>query len=297
MTSSSVFELTRRYNLDLKKSLGQNLLIDDFHLTHIVDAADLTPTDTVLEIGPGLGMLTRHLAERAGRVVAVELDERLLPILQQQFAHQSHITFVHADILNIDPSLTPLVTDQWPVASEKPTPLQCTGHCSYKIVANLPYYITSAVLRHILEAYQPPTLAVVLVQWEVAQRIVARPGKMSLLAVSVQFYAQPRIVRRVPATAFWPRPKVDSAVLRLDMRPQPAIADVPADVFFRLVRAGFGQRRKQLHNSLRAGLGCSKEQVSAWLDAVGIDPRRRAESLSLVEWGDLARALSEVRPG
>ena len=160
------------------------------------------------------------------------------------------------------------------------------------MVANLPYYITSAVLRHILESQQPPPLAVLLVQREVAQRMVAQPGEMSLLAVSVQFYARPRTVRRVPAGAFLPRPKVDSSVVRLDVRPQPAVVDLaPAD-FFRIVRAGFGQRRKQLRNSLAAGLHCSKEQADIWLMAVDIDPRRRAETLSLPEWGALAKIVN-----
>jgi GT2 family glycosyltransferase len=158
------------------------------------------------------------------------------------------------------------------------------------VVANLPYYITSAVLRHILEAKVRPTLAVVMVQKEVAERIVALPGGMSLLAVSVQFYAEPRIMDRVPAGAFRPQPKVDSAVLRLDIRPQPAVTDVPPETFFRVVRAGFSQKRKQLQNTLSAGLRLPKAVVRDALTRAGIDPTRRAETLSLDEWGALCRS-------
>jgi len=287
----SVFELIRRFDLDPKKSLGQNFLVDESHLARIAAGADLSPTDTVLEIGPGLGVLTRHLAAQAGRVVAVELDDRLIPILRELFADQPHVSFVHADILKVDPAA--LVADdkltgwQGDKVSDDPNPQSPP----YKVVANLPYYITSAVLRHLLESSHSPSLAVVMVQREVAQRIVAGPGDMSLLAVGIQFYAQAKIVQRVPAGAFHPRPKVDSAVLRLDVRPQPAVADVDAAWYFEVVQAGFGQKRKQLCNSLTAGLGLSKEMIGESLTGAGIDPTRRAETLSLAEWGALAKAL------
>ena len=280
----SPLELVRRHNLNLKKSLGQNLLIDPSHLNRIADAADLEKTDNVLEIGPGLGALTHHLADRAGRVVAVELDRRLIPILRAEFAGRPHVSFVHGDILELSPPelIRAQLSDRLGSTS--------TGD-SYKVVANLPYYITSAVLRHVLESLPPPTLAVLLVQQEVAQRMVAKPGEMSMLAVSVQFYASPRALHRIPAGAFWPRPKVDSRVVRLDLRPQPAVSNVEPALFFSTVRAGFGQRRKQLRNSLSAGLSCTKEQADLWLTASGIDPRRRAETLSLPEWGMLAKTV------
>ena len=190
----SPLELIRRHNLNLKKSLGQNLLIDTTHLTRIAAAADLTPADTVLEIGPGLGALTHHLAEKAGCVVAVELDQRLIPILREQFADQLHVSFVHGDILEL--CLSEIVHAH----------SACQTHSSplsskYKVVANLPYYITSAFLKHMLESLTPPSLAVLLLQREVAQRLVAQPGAMSILAVSVQFYARPRILNRIPAGA------------------------------------------------------------------------------------------------
>ena len=296
MTPPSVFDLIRRFDLDPKKSLGQNFLVDESHLARIAAAADLTPADTVLEVGPGLGVLTRHLAAQAGRVVAVELDDRLIPVLQELFADQPHVSFIHADILKVDPAA--LLADdrvtgwQGDKAESNDSPTQyAIRNTQYKVVANLPYYITSAVLRHLLESPQPPTVAVVMVQREVAQRIVAGPGDMSLLAVGVQFFAQAKIVQKVPAGAFHPRPKVDSAVLRLDVRPQPAVADVEPAWYFEVVRAGFGQKRKQLRNSVAAGLGMAKEAVEAGLLSAGIDPQRRAETLSLAEWGALAKAL------
>lgn len=280
----SPIDLLRRHNLNLKKSLGQNLLIDASHLTRIAAAADLEKTDTVLEIGPGLGALTHQLAEQAGRVIAVELDQRLIPILRAEFAGRPHVSFVHGDILEL--TLPELLGTQLSSPAGPPT-----ATANYKVVANLPYYITSAVLRHVLESLPPPTLAVLLVQREVAQRMVAQPGAMSMLAVSVQFYACPRALQRIPAGAFLPRPKVDSRVVRLDVRPQPAVSDVEPAHFFSTVRAGFGQRRKQLRNSLSAGLSCTKEQADHWLTASGIDPRRRAETLSLPEWGMLAKTV------
>ena len=283
----SPLDLVRRHNLNLKRSLGQNLLIDSTHLARIAGAADLETTDTVLEIGPGLGALTHHLAERAGRVIAVELDQRLMPILRAEFADRPHVSFIHGDILELDPAeLIQMPRPGQPGTASAAEP--------YKVVGNLPYYITSAVLRHLLENLPPPTLAVLLVQQEVAQRMVAQSGAMSLLAVSVQFYARPRALHKIPAGAFLPRPKVDSRVVRLDVRAQPAVPDVEPARFFQVVRAGFSQRRKQLRNSLSAGLSCTKEQTDRWLTSSGIEPRRRAETLSLQEWGMLTRTVPFV---
>ena len=192
----------------------------------------------------------------------------------------SHVTFVHGDILEL--SLSEIVHAH----------SACQTHSSplsskYKVVANLPYYITSAFLKHMLESLTPPSLAVLLLQREVAQRLVAQPGAMSILAVSVQFYALPRILNRIPAGAFLPRPKVDSSVVRLDLRPQPAVPDVDPAHFFRIVRAGFAQRRKQLRNSLSAGMSSSKEDAELWLHSASIDPSRRAETLSTAGMGNV----------
>jgi 16S rRNA (adenine1518-N6/adenine1519-N6)-dimethyltransferase len=277
--TESVMEVMRRYQIDPKRSLGQNFLLDTTHLDRIVAAADLTPQDTVLEIGPGLGTLTSRLAAQAGHVVAVELDNRLIELLAADFADRPHVQIVHGDILKVEPSA--LLT----------THAALNDAHRYKVVANLPYYITSVVLRHLLEATPPPSLAVVMVQKEVAERICAAPGDLSLLAVSVQFYAIPRIVQRVPAGAFYPTPKVDSAVLRLEIRPQPAVTSVSPQAFFAVVRAGFGQKRKQLANSLSAGLKAPKALVQEALDRAEIDPKRRAETLTLEEWGRVAQLL------
>ncbi len=274
-------EIIRRYQLNPKRSLAQNFLTDPIHLEEIVAAAAITTTDTVLEVGPGLGSLTQYLANQAGRLVAVELDDRLIEMLRAQFATQPHVQIIHGDILNLIPGELINTPD-----ADTSTP--------YKVVANLPYYITSAVLRHLLEAEKQPTQIVVLVQKEVAERICAQPGDLSLLAVSVQYYAVPTLVHHVPASAFYPPPKVDSAVLRLDVRPTPAIPDVAPDLFFRIARAGFSQKRKQLVNTLNATLHMAKADVAALLEENGIDPRRRAETLTLTEWGSLCRALEST---
>lgn len=280
---STVQELIRRFQIDPKKSLGQNFLVDESYLAQIVAAANLAATDTVLEIGPGVGGLTRRLAEQVRRVVAVELDRRLIEQLRSMFAGQPQVTIVHGDILELDPATTARDGS----SDAAPTP--------YKVVANLPYYITSHVLRHLLEASAPPTLAVLMVQKEVAERMCAAPGEMSLLAVSVQFYAQPQIVQIVPARAFYPRPKVDSAIVRLTLLPETVIPDADPPFFFSVVRAGFGQKRKQLLNSLSAGLQLPKTDVQTILAAAEIDPMRRAETLTLMEWGRLCAAVASNR--
>ncbi|MGQ0601360.1 MAG: 16S rRNA (adenine(1518)-N(6)/adenine(1519)-N(6))-dimethyltransferase RsmA [Anaerolineales bacterium] len=267
--------LLRQFNLKPKKSLGQNFLIDEAALAKVVKAAELTAEDVVLEIGPGLGSLTRHLAGAVSRVVAVELDQSLLPALNFVLEGFDNVEVIHGDILELPPSsfiLPPF----------------------YKVVANIPYYITSAVIRHLLEAEGKPARIVLTVQREVAERMCAAPGDMSLLAVSVQFYAMPRIVARISAGAFYPRPEVDSAVVRLDVRPQPAMPVRDVDEFFRVVKAGFGQKRKQLRNSLAAGLGTEAARGDVLLNQSGVDSKRRAETLTLAEWGAITEALAQM---
>jgi 16S rRNA (adenine1518-N6/adenine1519-N6)-dimethyltransferase len=275
----------RAAGLRPRKGLGQNFLVDPTVPPRIAAAAGLAPGDTVIEVGPGLGVLSAELAARldptaGGRLIAVELDAALAPVLLERMTAFPAFTLVQGDIL----ALTPAALVRTPNGGLPP----------YKVVANLPYYITSAALRHFLEADPPPAALVVMVQREVAERIVARPPDMSLLAVSVQFYGAPRLLFRVPPGAFHPAPKVESAVLRVDVYPPDqrpvAVADVNA--FFAVVRAGFGQRRKQLGNSLATGLGRDKAGVAAALRQAGIDPSRRAETLTLGEWGAVANVLA-----
>ncbi len=267
-----------QWELRPSKGLGQNFLVEPSVAARIVAAADLAPNDVVLEIGAGLGALTEPLARSAGRVVAVELDRRLMPALRAVLADVRNVTLVQGDILKLDPSaLVDAPSDH------------------YKVVANLPYYITSAVLRHLLEARLRPQRMIVTVQREVAQRIVAEPGQMSLLAVSVQFYGRPRLLFRIKPGSFYPSPAVESAVLCIDRHTEPpAGVESPKD-FFDVVRAGFSQRRKQLRNALSAGLGMPAGEVAERLRAAGIDPRWRAQALSLEQWASVARALGDRR--
>ncbi len=282
--SPSLRELIDKYNLRPRKGLGQHFLADPNILRKIVAAAELSPDAVVLEIGPGLGTLTRQLAASAARVVAVELDEAMVGVMREELGHLPNLELVQGDILQLDPA--GLIRGSRSLDPGSPL--------GYVVVANLPYYITSAALRHLLEADPPPTRLVLTVQREVALRIVARPGDMSLLAVSVQFYGQPEIVARIPAGAFVPPPQVDSAVVRIDTFPAPPVDVADTQTFFRVVRAGFGQKRKQLKNALSAGLGLPAAQTSAALARAGVDPRRRAQTLSLDEWAGLARELSDA---
>jgi len=265
----------RRFDLHARKSLGQHFLIDEEMLKLVTSAAELTPSDVVVEIGPGLGVLTRELARQAGWVITVELDSRLAAILEQTLASLNKVTIVNEDILKTDPAaLLQELKAGFPESS-------------YKVVANLPYYITSPVLRHFLEASVKPQLMVVMVQKEVAEAIVAEPGRMSVLSISVQFYGEPRIISHVPAQCFYPPPEVDSAILRVALYPQPAVAVTDVGSFFELVRAGFSASRKQIGNSLAQGLGLSKAEVLPLLAGADIVPQRRAETLSLDEWARL----------
>jgi 16S rRNA (adenine1518-N6/adenine1519-N6)-dimethyltransferase len=262
--------LLRQLNLRPSKGRGQSFLVDETVLDTILNAAELTSADTVLEIGPGLGILTSALARRAGHVLAVELDPRLAEHLRKGLGMFPNICLVEGDILRLP-------------ASDLPVP-------PYKVVANIPYSITSAVLRRFLEAPARPSRLVLMVQKEVAQRIVAMPGRLSVLAISVQFYATPRLVATVPASAFYPAPEVESAILCLDTLPEPPV-DVPAPRFFRTVTAGFSQKRKQLHNSLGGGLGIPAAEMTRLLRSANIDESRRAETLTLSEWAAITRVL------
>lgn len=278
MTGESIPALLRAHGLRPRKGLGQNFLVDPVAQARIVEAADLSPADVVVEVGAGLGSLTRLLAAEAGHVAAVELDDTLAQILRQQVAGLPNVQVIQGDVLRVTDFGFP--------------------HLGYKMVGNLPYYITSAVLRHFLENKPRPRLLVVTVQREVAERIVARPDDMSILAVSVQFYGEPEVVARIPAGAFYPPPQVDSAVVRIVVGEGPAVAlneGVTEQEFFRAVRAGFGQKRKTLRNSLKAGLALPADEVETALERAGVDPRRRAETLSLEEWAAVTNAVHERR--
>jgi len=280
--------LLRHFGLRARKGLGQHFLIDESVLKVITQAAALAPSDIVIEVGPGLGVLTRELASKVGWLFTVELDSNLAAILQKNLASFRNVTVIKGDILEINPAA---LLQKVPVGF----PGLTGSALSYKVVANLPYYITSPVLRHFLEAAIKPQLMVVMVQKEVAGAITARPGQMSLLSVSVQLYGQPEIVSYVPAGCFYPAPEVDSAILRITVYPKPAVEVTDEDSFFSLVRAGFSAARKQLVNSLAQGLKLPKAEVLSLLEKAGIAPQRRAGTLTLEEWADLWRIFTQNR--
>lgn len=250
-----------------KKELGQHWLKDRSILQAIVDDADIQTTDVVIEIGPGLGTLTSLLLAQAEQVIAVEFDEELARKLPGQFPGKN-LTVQHQDILSYDLNQLP---------------------AGYKVVANVPYYITSKIVQKLMTADNKPSLAVLLVQKEVAQRIAAQPGDMSLLALSAQIFAQTRLGVEVPREYFTPPPKVDSQVVVLVTRSQPLIPIDDLPVFFRLAKAGFVGKRKKLRSSIAAGLGISKPAAEELLNHASIDPNKRAQDLSIEDWRRLAK--------
>lgn len=260
--------LLRRHGLRPDKRLGQNFLVDDTHLARIVEAAGVGGNDEVLEVGAGLGSLTVHLAAASRRVVAVELDEKLIAPLQETVQDFSNVEIVRADILRLELA-------------------KFFSSSGFLVVANIPYYLTSNLIRHLLEAEPRPAKLALTIQVEVAERACALPPDMSLLSLSVQVYGTPRIAHHIPAGAFYPAPKVDSALLLIDLYEQPKFDKEKLDAFFRLAKASFSQKRKTLANSLASLPEWTKEDVSARLEAAGIDTRRRPQTLSLEEWGNL----------
>ena len=260
--------LLRLHGLRPEKAMGQNFLVDEGHLVRIVEFARVASTDEVLEVGAGLGSLTRHLAAAAKRVVAVELDGKLLPLLRETVRGYPNVEVVHADILQLR------LADFF----------QSPG---YLVVANIPYYLTSSLIRHLLEHDPRPQRLTLTIQREVAERACASPPEMSLLALSVQLYGSPRIAHHIPAGAFYPIPKVDSALLVVDLYAEPRLPAEKIDAFFNLAKAAFSQKRKTLANSLASLPDWTKEHAAARLDAAGIDPMRRPQTLSLEEWGRL----------
>jgi 16S rRNA (adenine1518-N6/adenine1519-N6)-dimethyltransferase len=268
----NIRSLLRQYGLHPSKSLGQNFLIDTPSLQNIVNLAEIQPTDNILEIGPGLGNLTRYLALKAHSVTAVELDRKLFPALKDVLDSYKNIRLLQGDILHLDLG-------------------ELMGGFEYIVVANIPYYITSAVLRHLLETVPPPQRVILTVQKEVAERICPATEKMNILALSVQVYGKPSISEIIPASAFYPQPGVDSAVLRIEIETQPILPYDHLDTFFILIKAGFSQKRKTLRNSLSGGLHITPIESEKLITTAGIDPQRRAETLSLKEWGRLSEVL------
>jgi 16S rRNA (adenine1518-N6/adenine1519-N6)-dimethyltransferase len=269
--------LARRHALRPDKRLGQHFLFNPSTLRKIVEAAGLASGETVLEIGAGLGSLTCALAEQAGEVIAIEFDHRLQPALAEAVQPFENVRVVAGDVLELD--LEELV-----------------GRRQHAVVGNIPYNITSAVIRKVMEAQQPAKTVVLTIQEEVARRITSGPGDMSLLALSVQLYGRPKIVLRVGRGQFWPVPDVDSAVLRIDMDVPGNRPNSQVERIFKLARAGFGQRRKQLRNALSIGLSVPSDEAAGWLLRADIEPRRRAQSLTLEEWGRLADAAKADLP-
>ena len=261
-----------------KKSLAQHFLVDGRVLGRIIKAADISPGDAIVEVGPGRGSLTRRLAKHGAHVVAVEIDHRLAKRLEIEFADHPDVTVISADARTVDlSSLAP-------------------GDSPYKVVANLPYYAAAPIIRRFLAAAHKPSNMIVMLQREVAQGIVASNGKMGLLSVAVQLYGKPRIVSSVAAAAFRPAPNVTSAILHIEVYPQPIVSFDTEDDFFKVVRAGFSSRRKQLHNCLKQGLGIADDVAKRALSEAGVEPARRAETLSVSEWGALYHALGAYRP-
>jgi len=272
-------------NVRPKKRLGQYFLSDEHVLRDILSVAELNPTDVVVEVGPGLGILTKELAKQAAKVIAVEIDARLVSILTKKLSSFPNVKIVHGDILKISPEQLLEAAREFLPHNAGRGLKTCPGSLqSYKVVANLPYYITSPVLRHFLGASAKPSMMVVMVQKEVGEAIVAASGKMSLLSLNVQFYGKPIITAYVSADSFSPRPRVDSVILRINVYPKPPVEVSDVASFFHTISCGFSSRRKQLRNSLAQALKMPPDEVTLLLEKAGVEAKRRAETLNLEEW-------------
>jgi len=285
---TAIKELLSKYETRPSKGLGQNFLIDKNVLDKIVDSADIKPNDFILEVGPGLGTLTQKLAEKAGQVVAVEKDKTMVEILKETLKNFENVKVISGDILKTNFQFT---ISNFQSNSNDPISKK------YKVVANIPYYLTSPLIRALLENENSPETIVLLVQKEVAERICAKPGQMSLLAVSVQFYAEAKIISTVSKNSFWPSPKVDSAIIKITPHKHPVF--VNSELFFKVVKAAFSQPRKQLVNNLTSlksldgvkSSNLSKEQISNWLLKNNLKPSQRAETLSIADWINLTKTF------
>lgn len=265
--------ILKTFNIHMSKKLGQNFLIDADIVRGIVDAADIRPGERVLEIGPGIGTLTQGLAEAGAEVTAVELDKKLPAVLAKTLEGYENVRIVQGDILKVNIP-------------------EIMGSESFKVAANLPYYITTPIIMTLLERRLPISRLVTMVQKEVADRMVAEPGTKAYgaLSVAVQYYTQPHVELDVPPRSFIPAPEVDSVVIVCDVREEPPVTVADEKLFFRVVRAAFGQRRKTLSNALK-GAGFDKELIRTALPAAGIDGTRRGETLSLTEFAAIATAF------
>ena len=273
-------EVIQKYQFDFQKKFGQNFLIDGSVLEKIMDAADITKEDFVLEIGPGIGTMTQYLAERAREVLAVEIDKNLIPILAETLSEYENVDILNADILK---------TDLNKIAEEK------NGGHPIKVVANLPYYITTPIIMGLFESHVPVENVTVMVQKEVADRMQAGPGTKDYgaLSLAVQYYAEPYIAANVPPNCFMPRPKVGSAVIRLTKHKTPPVQVKNEKLLFQLIRASFNQRRKTLQNGIKnfSGFNFSKEEVAEALEQMGVSPTIRGEALTLEQFAQLSNLL------
>lgn len=278
---STVKSIKDSHDFKFSKSLGQNFLVDKNIVDHIVDGAGIGPDDLAIEIGPGMGVITSEAAQRAAKVVAVEIDKTLIPILKETLAEHDNVDVINQDILKTD--INEIIETYGEGRTAK----------NIKIIGNLPYYITTPIIMKILEDGVPASSITIMMQREVAERINAKPGTKDYgaLSVAVQYYCDTQIVANVPKEAFMPQPKVGSTVLRLDIREDRLVELKDKDVFFQVVKAGFGQRRKTLSNSLMGVSGITKEIVKDALEAAGIEPGRRAETLDLYEFAKLSNEV------
>lgn len=272
-------QIAAEYGFVFKKGLGQNFLTSQSVLEDIAEAADIDGKG-VIEIGPGFGVLTNELAKRARRVVALEIDDRLIPILKDTLSEYDNVEIINSDVMKTD--LSKLIEDEF-------------GNEKISVAANLPYYITTPIITTLIEAKLPLENIVVMVQKEVAERICAKPGKKEYGAISVmcQYYTDPELICTVGAELFVPKPKVDSAVLRMKLRSEPPVNVSNEKLFFKTVKAAFSQRRKTLLNCLAANFAIGKDELANGLSSIGIDPKRRGETLSLTEYAELANMLDK----
>lgn len=271
LTSPKIIkEILEEFGAKPSKGLGQNFLIDKNVLQKIIDTSDIKEDDIVLEIGPGMGVLTHELAKKAKKVVAVEKDQTMINILSKTTGQFNNVQIIDQDILETNIESLGLENNK------------------YKVIANIPYYLTSPLIRKLLEEKIRPAEIILMIQKEVAQRICAKVGDMNLLAVSVQFYAEPKIISYVKKSCFWPAPKIDSAIIKITPKENPTIN---SDLFFKIVKAGFVQPRKQLLNNFSTALNIEREKVESWLTKNNIAPNQRAETLSIQDWKNLTNSF------